>query len=82
VLAEGAIAGYPLQDLQVSVYDGKYHAVDSKEVAFVSAGRKAFLDAILKNEPHLTPVRECLDGTLLAIAAEESIKRRCVVEIE
>ena len=43
---------------------------------------QAFLDAILKNEPHLTSVRECLDGTLLAIAAEESIKRRCVVEIE
>jgi len=51
VLAEGAIAGYPLQDLLVSVYDGKYHPVDSKEVAFVSAGRKAFLDAIQKAKP-------------------------------
>ncbi|MBF8270409.1 MAG: fusA, partial [Gammaproteobacteria bacterium] len=51
VLAEGAIAGYPLQDLQVEVYDGKYHPVDSKEVAFVSAGRKAFLDAIQKAKP-------------------------------
>lgn len=46
VLAEGAIAGYPLQDVEVTVYDGKHHAVDSKEVAFVVAGRKAFLDAI------------------------------------
>ncbi|MBX3703955.1 MAG: elongation factor G [Steroidobacteraceae bacterium] len=45
-LAEGAVAGFPLQDVRVSVYDGKYHAVDSKEVAFVSAGRKAFLDAV------------------------------------
>ncbi len=46
VLDEGAIAGYPLQDVEVVVYDGKYHTVDSKEIAFVIAGRKAFLDAI------------------------------------
>jgi len=46
VLSEGAIAGYPLQDVEVTVYDGKHHSVDSKEVAFVVAGRKAFLDAI------------------------------------
>ena len=51
VLGEGAIAGYPLQDIRVTVYDGKYHPVDSKEVAFVSAGRKAFLDAIGKANP-------------------------------
>ncbi len=51
VLTEGALAGYPLQDIRVTVYDGKHHAVDSKEVAFVSAGRKAFLDAIRKASP-------------------------------
>jgi elongation factor G len=51
VLSEGAIAGYPLQDIRVIIYDGKYHTVDSKEVAFVSAGRKAFLDAIGKANP-------------------------------
>lgn len=51
VLGEGAIAGYPLHDIRVIVYDGKYHTVDSKEVAFVSAGRKAFLDAIGKATP-------------------------------
>ena len=51
VLGEGAIAGYPLQDVRVIVYDGKYHPVDSKEVAFVSAGRKAFLDAISQAGP-------------------------------
>jgi len=50
-LAEGAIAGFPLQDIRVCVYDGKHHSVDSKEVAFVSAGRKAFLDAIQKANP-------------------------------
>jgi len=51
VLTEGAIAGYPLHDVRVIVYDGKHHAVDSKEVAFVSAGRKAFIDAIQKANP-------------------------------
>jgi elongation factor G len=35
----------------VTVYDGKHHPVDSKEVAFVSAGKKAFLDAIEKARP-------------------------------
>jgi len=51
VLTEGALAGFPLQDLRVIVYDGKHHAVDSKEVAFVSAGRKALLDALQKAGP-------------------------------
>ena len=51
VLQTGFVAGYPLQDLRVIVYDGKSHSVDSKEVAFVSAGRKAFLDALGKARP-------------------------------
>jgi elongation factor G len=51
VLQAGPVAGFPLQDVRVTVYDGKYHPVDSKEVAFVSAGRKAFLDAIGKARP-------------------------------
>jgi elongation factor G len=51
VLQSGYLAGYPLQDVRVTVYDGKHHAVDSKEVAFVSAGRKAFLDALAKARP-------------------------------
>ncbi|MET0210145.1 MAG: elongation factor G, partial [Burkholderiaceae bacterium] len=51
VLTEGPLAGFPLQDVRVIVYDGKYHPVDSKEVAFVSAGKKAFLDAIGKARP-------------------------------
>jgi elongation factor G len=48
VLGTGFLAGYPIQDLRVIVYDGKSHPVDSKEVAFISAGRKAFLDALAK----------------------------------
>ena len=50
-LAEGVIAGYPLQDIKVEVYDGKHHSVDSKEIAFVSAGKKAFIDAVKKARP-------------------------------
>lgn len=53
VLEGGAVAGYPMQDIQVTVYDGKTHSVDSKEVAFVAAGRKAFLDAVAKARPLL-----------------------------
>jgi elongation factor G len=51
VLIQGPIAGFPLQDVRVTVYDGKHHAVDSKEIAFVMAGRKAFLDALEKAKP-------------------------------
>ena len=59
VLEHGAIAGYPMQDVRVIVYDGKHHPVDSKEVAFVAAGKKAFLDAIGKARPQvLEPIAE------------------------
>jgi elongation factor G len=51
VMASGTVAGYPMQDVRVTVYDGKHHAVDSKEVAFVAAGRKAMLDAMTKARP-------------------------------
>ena len=51
VLETGFVAGYPLQDVRVIVYDGKHHPVDSKDVAFMSAGRKAFLDALAKARP-------------------------------
>lgn len=50
-LALGAVAGFPLQDVRVVVYDGKHHPVDSKEVAFMTAGRRAFLDAVGKARP-------------------------------
>ena len=53
VLEDGAIAGYPMQDVRVSVYDGKHHPVDSKEVAFVTAGKRAFIDAINKAKPQV-----------------------------
>ncbi|MET0988235.1 MAG: elongation factor G, partial [Steroidobacteraceae bacterium] len=51
IMGEGAIAGFPLQDVRVVVYDGKYHSVDSKEVAFVAAGRRALQNAISEAAP-------------------------------
>jgi elongation factor G len=51
VLDSGPLSGHPMQDVRVTVYDGKSHSVDSKEVAFVAAGRKAFLDALSKAKP-------------------------------
>ena len=51
VLTAGPTAGFVMQDVRVTVYDGKHHPVDSKEIAFVSAGRKAFLDALTKARP-------------------------------
>ena len=53
VLSTGFVAGYPIEDVRVTVYDGKSHPVDSKEVAFVAAGRKAFLDALAKAAPQV-----------------------------
>lgn len=51
VLDTGAISGHELQDVRVTVHDGKHHPVDSKEIAFIQAGRKAFLDAVAKARP-------------------------------
>lgn len=51
VFARGAVAGYPMQDVRVTVYDGKYHSVDSNEVSFITAGRKAFQAAVDKARP-------------------------------
>ena len=53
ILINGPRAGYPVHDVRVIVYDGKSHHVDSKEIAFVIAGRKAFIDAISKARPVL-----------------------------
>jgi elongation factor G len=50
-LDSGVVAGYPVKDLRVIVYDGKSHSVDSKDIAFATAGRKAFIDAVLKAKP-------------------------------
>jgi len=53
VMDSGFVAGFPLQDVKVSIYDGKHHPVDSKEVAFRAAGKGAFIDALQKAKPVL-----------------------------
>jgi elongation factor G len=53
IMENGFIAGFPMQDIKCSVYDGKYHPVDSKEVAFRAAGKGAFLEALEKARPVL-----------------------------
>lgn len=51
VLQHGAISGHPLQDVRVTVHDGKHHSVDSKEIAFVQAGKRAFINAVRSAVP-------------------------------
>ncbi len=64
ILDEGAIAGFPLQDFEVEVYDGKHHPVDSKEVAFVTAARHALLDAIEHAGPQILEPIVTVDVTV------------------
>jgi elongation factor G len=80
VLAGGAIAGYPVVDIQVTVYDGKHHSVDSKDIAFATAGRKAFMAAIREArpivlEPIVTVEITAPDATMGDITGDLSAKR-------
>lgn len=50
-IKEGVLAGYPVVNLKCTLFDGSYHPVDSKEVAFVSAARLAYLDGMKKASP-------------------------------
>jgi elongation factor G len=67
-LQGGVVAGYPLQDVEVTVYDGKHHSVDSKEVAFVTAGRKAFVEAARQAQPVLL---EPIIGLVLTVQSAD-----------
>lgn len=50
---KGIIAGYPMVDLEIELYDGTFHDVDSSEIAFKIAGSMAFQDAVKKAQPTL-----------------------------
>ena len=52
-LAEGVLAGYPVVDVKVNLYDGSYHAVDSSEAAFKTAAAIAIKKGIMEAEPQL-----------------------------
>jgi len=84
VMASGPIAGFPMQDIKCSIYDGKHHPVDSKEVAFRAAGKGAFVDAIRKAKPALLEPIVNMEVTIPAenvgdIAGDLSSKRGRVV---
>jgi elongation factor G len=64
VIGEGAIAGYQMQDMEVTVYDGKFHPVDSKEIAFVIAARHALMDAIHNAGPQILEPIVSIDVTV------------------
>jgi len=52
-MESGVLAGYPMVDIKVTVYDGSYHDVDSSELAFKIAGSMAFKDGVMKGNPVL-----------------------------
>ena len=52
-MEDGVVAGYPMVDIKVTVYDGSYHDVDSSEMAFKVAGSMAFKDVAKKADPVL-----------------------------
>ncbi|MDA0991217.1 MAG: elongation factor G [Verrucomicrobia bacterium] len=52
-MTAGALAGFPVSNIKVTVYDGSYHDVDSSEIAFKIAGSRALKDAMLKARPVL-----------------------------
>jgi elongation factor G len=52
-LTRGVLAGYPIDDVRIELYDGSYHDVDSSEMAFKIAGSMAFQDAARKARPVL-----------------------------
>ena len=57
--SKGYLAGYPMVDFRVTLYDGQFHAVDSNEMSFKMAGRLAFRDAMSRARPTLLePVME------------------------
>ncbi|NMF87861.1 elongation factor G [Aromatoleum petrolei] len=79
-LAEGALAGFPVQDVRVVLVDGKAHAVDSNEVSFVTAGRHATLEALVGArpvvlEPLVSVTVKIADGNFGEVSAEFAGRR-------
>ncbi len=86
-MTDGAVAGYPLSGVRVEVYDGKYHAVDSKEIAFLNAGKRAFIDAVRKAkpvilEPYVEVEVTAPSDSLGDITADFSSKRAHIVDTQ
>lgn len=86
-MAHGVVAGYPVQGIRVSVYDGKHHPVDSKEVAFVTAGKHAFMDGARKAKPAIMEPFVSLEvmapaNSLGAIASDLSSRRGRIIDTQ
>jgi elongation factor G len=84
---EGVIAGYPLVDFRVTLYDGSYHAVDSSEMAFKIAGSMAIKKAVFEAKPILLePVMKAEviapDETLGAVIGDLNSRRGKVQGVE
>ncbi len=86
-MREGVIAGYPLVDFKVTLFDGSYHSVDSSEMAFKIAGSMAFKKAVLDAKPVLLePVMKVEvitpDDTLGSVIGDLNSKRGRVQGVE
>ena len=86
-MTEGVLAGYPMVDVRVAVYDGSYHSVDSSEIAFKTAARIGFRAAAEKAdmvllEPIATLEVEVPDEYAGAVMGDISSKRGRIVGME
>ncbi len=84
---QGAVAGYPMVDIRVTLFDGKAHSVDSSDMAFQKAGRAALKDAAEKAQPQLLePVDEVAvligDDYVGAVMSDLSSRRGRVLGTE
>lgn len=80
----GVLAGYPVVDVQVTLYDGSYHDVDSSEIAFKIAGSMAFKDAskrakLVLLEPIMT-IEVIVPEEYMGSIIGELNSRRCVIQ--
>ena len=86
-MEQGVVAGYPMVDIKVTLYDGKAHSVDSSDMAFQKAGRAALRDAADKAQPQLLePVDEVAvligDDYVGAVMSDMSSRRGRVLGTE
>lgn len=83
----GVLAGYKVVGVKATLVDGKYHDVDSKEIAFVQAGRLAYLDAMPKAKPILLePIVEikvtCPESYTGAVIGDLNKRRGMIVGMD
>ena len=58
-IKKGVLAGYPMVNIKATLYDGKYHPVDSKEIAFITAAKLSYQEGCAKASPcFLEPIME------------------------